>query len=50
MKDWRQKLWQKVKKKIDKESMALLEAGVGTGKNIEYYPNGIEIYGIDFSP
>ncbi|TDX35503.1 methyltransferase family protein [Halanaerobium congolense] len=50
MKDWRQKLWQKVKKKIDKESMALLEAGVGTGKNIAYYPNGIEIYGIDFSP
>lgn len=49
MGDWRQKLWQRVKTKIDKENMTLLEAGVGTGKNIEYYPDDIQIYGIDFS-
>jgi len=50
MEDWRQKLWQKVKTKIDNDNMTLLEAGVGTGKNIAYYPDGIEIYAIDFSP
>jgi len=27
-----------------------LEAGVGTGKNIEFYPQGVDITGIDFSP
>ena len=27
-----------------------LEAGVGTGKNIKFYPQGIDITGIDFSP
>jgi ubiquinone/menaquinone biosynthesis C-methylase UbiE len=50
MEDWRQNLWQKVNNKIDQKNMTLLEAGVGTGKNIEYYPDGIEIYAIDFSP
>lgn len=50
MGDWRQKLWQKVENKIDKDGMRLLEAGVGSGKNIEYYPEGIEIFAIDFSP
>ncbi len=28
----------------------VLEVGVGTGRNIEYYPNNIEITAIDFSP
>lgn len=27
----------------------VLEVGVGTGKNIEYYPEGIDITAIDFS-
>lgn len=27
----------------------VLEVGVGTGKNIEYYPEGLDITGIDFS-
>ncbi|MFW5749886.1 MAG: class I SAM-dependent methyltransferase [Halanaerobium sp.] len=50
MGDWRQNLWQKVKNKIDKDGMKLLEAGVGSGKNIEYYPDNLEINAIDFSP
>jgi ubiquinone/menaquinone biosynthesis C-methylase UbiE len=50
MGDWREKLWKKTNKKIDKEGMRLLEAGIGSGKNIEYYPDGIEIFAIDFSP
>ncbi len=28
----------------------VLEVGVGTGKNLPYYPKGIEITAIDFSP
>jgi phosphatidylethanolamine/phosphatidyl-N-methylethanolamine N-methyltransferase len=28
----------------------LLEVGVGTGKNIPYYPPGVEVAGIDLSP
>jgi len=27
-----------------------LEVGIGTGKNILYYPDGVELTGIDFSP
>ena len=27
----------------------VLEVGIGTGKNIPYYPEGIEVTGIDFS-
>lgn len=50
MGDWRQNLWQRVEDKIDKDNMRLLEAGIGSGKNIEYYPDNIEIYAIDFSP
>ena len=50
MGDWRQNLWQKVENKIDKSGMKLLEAGVGSGKNIEYYPDELEIFAIDFSP
>jgi ubiquinone/menaquinone biosynthesis C-methylase UbiE len=50
MGDWRQNLWQRVEDKIDKDNMRLLEAGVGSGKNIEYYLDDLEIYAIDFSP
>jgi ubiquinone/menaquinone biosynthesis C-methylase UbiE len=28
----------------------VLEIGVGTGRNLEYYPEGIELTGIDLSP
>ena len=28
----------------------MLEVGVGTGKNLNYYPEGVEATGIDFSP
>lgn len=27
----------------------ILEVGIGTGKNIEYYPKGLDVTGIDFS-
>ena len=41
---WRQMLWSQVKG--DK----VLEVGVGTGKNIPYYPKNIQITGIDLTP
>lgn len=56
MEKWRQVLWNKADEKIekmklnDKKEFRLLEAGVGTGKNIDYYPEDIEIHAIDFSP
>ncbi len=28
----------------------ILDAGVGTGRNIQYYPVGAEVVGVDFSP
>jgi ubiquinone/menaquinone biosynthesis C-methylase UbiE len=43
-KKWRQKLWQQVK------GPEVLEIGVGTGKNILYYPEEIKLTGIDLSP
>ncbi|MFH5885995.1 class I SAM-dependent methyltransferase [Halalkalibaculum sp. DA3122] len=42
-KKWRQKLWQQI------HGPKVLEIGVGTGKNIPYYPEDIEITGIDLS-
>jgi len=49
MSSWREKLWQRVAENIPDSGGKLLEAGVGTGKNIEYYPDNTEIYAIDFS-
>lgn len=40
---WRRKLLSEVEGKV-------LEVGIGTGKNIPYYPDNVELTGIDFSP
>jgi ubiquinone/menaquinone biosynthesis C-methylase UbiE len=42
-KNWRKKLWAKV------EGYHILEVGVGTGKNFDYYPAEARITAIDFS-
>jgi ubiquinone/menaquinone biosynthesis C-methylase UbiE len=42
MAQWRMALWKEAKGKV-------LEVGVGTGRNIRYYPDDIEITAIDFS-
>ena len=49
MSDWRQDLWKSVREYMPEKEGKLLEAGVGTGKNIEFHPENIEIYAIDFS-
>jgi ubiquinone/menaquinone biosynthesis C-methylase UbiE len=41
---WREDLWSRVR------GPRVLEAGVGTGKNIPYYPDNLEITAIDLSP
>ena len=41
---WRERLWSLV------EGHNVLEAGIGTGKNMLYYPDGIQITGIDLTP
>ncbi|MCX8131857.1 MAG: class I SAM-dependent methyltransferase [Clostridia bacterium] len=42
MGEWRKMIWEEAKGKV-------LEVGVGTGKNIQYYPKDAEIIAIDFS-
>ncbi len=42
LKKWRLDIMKELKGKV-------LEVGVGTGKNIEFYPDNVEITGIDFS-
>jgi ubiquinone/menaquinone biosynthesis C-methylase UbiE len=42
-KNWRKKLWTKV------DGYHILEVGVGTGKNFDYYPADARITAIDFS-
>lgn len=42
LKKWRQEATKDLKGKV-------LEVGVGTGKNIPYYPDGVNITAIDFS-
>lgn len=41
---WRKDLWKKI------EGPKVLEIGVGTGKNIEFYPEGLDITAIDLTP
>jgi phosphatidylethanolamine/phosphatidyl-N-methylethanolamine N-methyltransferase len=41
---WRRDLWSSV------EGERILEVGVGTGKNIPYYPQGAHVVAIDLSP
>lgn len=41
---WRERLWSLV------EGSNVLEVGVGTGKNIPFYPYGIQVTGIDLTP
>lgn len=41
--DWRKDLLKNVKGDV-------LEVGIGTGANLPYYPEGIHLTGIDFSP
>lgn len=43
MSKWREKLIEKL------EGERILEVGVGTGKNLLYYPSNLDITGIDFS-
>ena len=43
-KKWRRALWKQI------QGPNVLEIGVGTGKNIPYYPEDIELTGIDLSP
>jgi len=49
MGEWRKNFWNKIKDRLPLDNGKLLEAGVGTGKNIKYYPDNIDIYAIDFS-
>jgi ubiquinone/menaquinone biosynthesis C-methylase UbiE len=41
---WRKHLWSLVR------GPTLLEIGVGTGKNMPYYPKGVEVTAIDLTP
>ncbi|MCG0275235.1 MAG: class I SAM-dependent methyltransferase [Thermosediminibacteraceae bacterium] len=43
LRKWRKRLWERTSGKI-------LEVGVGTGNNMEFYPPGADITAIDFSP
>ena len=41
---WRRELWKEI------EGPEVLEIGVGTGKNIPYYPDDVHVTAIDLSP
>lgn len=46
---WRKYLWELIAESVHPGDR-LLEVGVGTGKNISYYPKKLDIVAIDFSP
>ncbi len=43
-KKWREQLWSEI------HGTEMLEIGVGTGKNIPFYPANLQVTGIDLSP
>ncbi len=50
--DWMDRM---INPRMRKEALSyangkVLEVGVGTGKNLEFYPEGCQVTGIDFSP
>ena len=48
MESWRFALW-RARLKENIRGPRALEVGIGTGKNIKFYPQGVDITGIDFS-
>jgi SAM-dependent methyltransferase len=40
---WRKALWQRI------EGPEVIEIGVGTGKNVPYYPEGVQVTAVDLS-
>ena len=40
---WRERLWSQV------DGNRVLEVGVGTGKNVPYYPSGVQVTAVDLS-
>jgi len=40
---WRERLWSQV------DGNRVLEVGVGTGKNVSYYPSGVQVTAVDLS-
>ena len=40
---WRGRLWSQI------DGNRILEVGVGTGKNVPYYPRGVQVTGVDLS-
>jgi ubiquinone/menaquinone biosynthesis C-methylase UbiE len=42
---WRRRLWSKIP-----AGSRVLEIGVGTGKNMRWYPPGVSVVAVDFSP
>ena len=42
--------YRRIRPLFDGLSGRILDAGVGTGRNMEFYPHGASVVGIDFSP